>query len=74
MNKPTAADIKRTVEARERRMGLAREMVRVEQETDDVQAFLAFDQAAQRAFKGIISRPRRRALMLRSFGTGRVGE
>lgn len=64
---PTADQIRRTVEARHRRMGIAREMVKVEKEVADVEAFLAFDKAAQRAFKGIMPRPARRAQMLRTF-------
>jgi hypothetical protein len=65
---PSAVEIKRRIDAQERRMGLAREMVKVEKEVGDVEAFLRFDRAAQRAFKGIISRPVRRAMMLRTFG------
>jgi hypothetical protein len=61
---PTAAQIQRAVEARDRRMGIAREMVKVEQEVADVESFLAFDRAAQRAFRGIMPRPTRRAMML----------
>jgi hypothetical protein len=64
---PSAEDIKRTVEARDRRMGIAREMVRVEEEVADVEAFLAFDRTMQRAFKGIVPRPRRRSMMMRAF-------
>lgn len=71
---PTAQDIKRTIEARDRRVRLAQEEIKVNREVSDVEQFISFDQRMQRAFKGIVSRPRRRAMMIRSFGTGRVDE